>query len=85
MVVNKEELKNKILYRSSYRGSKEMDILLSSFVKSIINNLETIDLLSLNELVNLDDQNLNKIRIEKKNIIDLKDNYILKKFIEFKL
>ena len=30
-------LKKKILYRASYRGTKEMDILLSSFVKKHIN------------------------------------------------
>ena len=35
---NKEDLKNKIIYRASYRGSKEMDILMTSFVKSVINN-----------------------------------------------
>ena len=39
MLENKEELKNKIIYRASYRGSKEMDILMTKFVKSIINNL----------------------------------------------
>ena len=27
-----QDLKNKILYRSSYRGTKEMDILLKGFV-----------------------------------------------------
>ena len=31
MLENKEELKSKILYRASYRGSKEMDILMISF------------------------------------------------------
>ena len=30
---NKEEIKNKIIYRSSYRGTKEMDILMTNFVK----------------------------------------------------
>ena len=39
-----ELLKNRIKYRSSYRGTKEMDILLSSFAKAIVENL------SLNEL-----------------------------------
>ena len=38
MLKNKEELKNKIIYRTSYRGSKEMDILMTNFVKSIIND-----------------------------------------------
>ena len=35
-----EIYKKKILYRASYRGTKEMDILLSSFVKKHINNLD---------------------------------------------
>jgi len=34
-----ELLKNKIKYRASYRGTKEMDILLTAFVGSVINNL----------------------------------------------
>ena len=34
-----EQLKKKIIYRSSYRGTKEMDILLSSFVSEYINIL----------------------------------------------
>ena len=32
-----ENFKKKLLYRASYRGTKEMDILLSSFVKKNIN------------------------------------------------
>ena len=32
-----EILKKKILYRASYRGTKEMDLLLSTFVKKNIN------------------------------------------------
>ena len=31
MPINKEDLKNKIIYRASYRGTKEMDMLLSAF------------------------------------------------------
>ena len=30
-----EELKKKIIYRSSYRGNKEMDIILRSFIRII--------------------------------------------------
>ena len=44
-----ESLKKKIKYRSSYRGTKEMDLLLSSFVS------EHIDNLSLQDLIKLDD------------------------------
>ena len=34
-----ENYKKKLLYRASYRGTKEMDILLSNFVKKYINEL----------------------------------------------
>ena len=59
---NKEELKNKIIYRASYRGSKEMDILMTNFVKSLINNLSLEELKELNHLVNLDDEVLKNIK-----------------------
>tara|TARA_B100001029_G_C14891909_1_gene355931 strand:- start:49 stop:297 length:249 start_codon:yes stop_codon:yes gene_type:complete len=59
---NKEELKNKIIYRASYRGSKEMDILMSNFVKSIINHLDLNQLKELDYLVNLDDEELMNIK-----------------------
>tara|TARA_B100002052_G_scaffold120815_1_gene111156 strand:+ start:243 stop:491 length:249 start_codon:yes stop_codon:yes gene_type:complete len=62
MLENKEELKNKIIYRASYRGSKEMDMLMTKFVKSIINNLNLTELNELNHLVNLDDESLINIR-----------------------
>ena len=62
MFENKEELKNKIIYRASYRGTKEMDILMSNFVKSLINDLNLIELKELNFLVNLDDESLINIK-----------------------
>ena len=40
-----EILKKKIKYRASYRGTKEMDILLTSFISSIINELKYLELL----------------------------------------
>ena len=54
MTQNKEKIKNKIFYRSSYRGTKEMDILMINFVKSIINDLDYDELINLDEFVNLD-------------------------------
>ena len=39
MNFNIGELKKKIIYRSTYRGTKEMDTLISSFTKKIINDL----------------------------------------------
>ena len=85
MILNKEELKSKIIYRSSYRGSKEMDILLSSFVKSVINILNVYELKLLNVLVNLDDENLLKLKKNLKTSVSIKENKITKLFKEFNL
>ena len=39
-----KNLKKKIIYRSSYRGTKEMDILLTSFVRKYLDNLDEKEL-----------------------------------------
>tara|TARA_B100000941_G_C28030445_1_gene314638 strand:+ start:223 stop:489 length:267 start_codon:yes stop_codon:yes gene_type:complete len=52
------QLKKKIIYRSNYRGTKEMDKLLGAFTKKYINELSTQDLLDLEKLLNIDDDNL---------------------------
>ena len=44
---NKEKLKNKIIYRASYRGTKEMDLLMTNFVKSLIEDLSLLELKEL--------------------------------------
>ena len=58
MSLNIDELKKKIIYRSNYRGTKEMDKLLGKFVKKYINELEEEDLIDLDKLLNIDDTNL---------------------------
>ena len=78
---NKQNLINKIIYRSQYRGTKEMDIFVSSFVKSIINSLSFNDLVDLDILVNMNDEDI--IKISRKEII-FKNNKIFKLLIDFK-
>jgi antitoxin CptB len=51
-----ENFKKKLIYRASYRGTKEMDILLSSFVNKYINELDEISLLELEKFLNFDDE-----------------------------
>ncbi len=58
MTINIDELKKKIIYRSNYRGTKEMDKLLGTFIKKNINNLSYEDLVDLEKLLNIDDTNL---------------------------
>tara|TARA_Y100000590_G_scaffold311114_1_gene351508 strand:- start:257 stop:445 length:189 start_codon:yes stop_codon:yes gene_type:complete len=61
-----------------------MDVLMSSFVKSVISNLETNDLIKLHELVNLDDETLNRFKsLSLDDQVALKNN-IINKFIKFK-
>ena len=56
--MNIDELKKKIIYRSNYRGTKEMDKLLGKFVKKYINDLQEKDLIDLDKFLNIDDSNL---------------------------
>ena len=58
MTLNIEELKNKIIYRSNYRGTKEMDKLLGAFTKKYIDELNNEDLTDLEKLLDIDDTNL---------------------------
>ena len=84
MSQNKEEIKNKIIYRSSYRGTKEMDILMTNFVRSIINDLDINQLKLLDEFVNLDDEVLKSIKNRESNIeINQELFFIIKKFQNF--
>ena len=78
---NKQNLINKIIYRSQYRGTKEMDIFVSGFVKSIIDSLSFDDLVDLDKLVNMNDEDIIKIS---RNEMVFKNNKILKLLIDFK-
>ena len=58
MSFNIDELKKKIIYRSNYRGTKEMDKLLGKLVNKYINDLQEKDLIDLDKFLNIDDTNL---------------------------
>ena len=77
MTFNKEDLKNKIIYRASYRGTKEMDILMIGFVKSIIDKLDVDHLNALNEFINMDDEILISIK-KKESAINYKNILVVK-------
>ena len=62
MSPNKEDLKNKIIYWASYWGTKEMDMLIIAFVKSIINKINDSSLQKLDEFVNMNDETLMSIK-----------------------
>ena len=83
MEKNTEIIRKKILFRSWHRGTKEMDIFVSKFVNSIIDNLDHKELVSLDKLINFDDETLVNLSLGK-NSKDFEDKIILEKLIEFK-
>ena len=84
MTINIDELKKKIIYRSNYRGTKEMDKLLGTFTKKNINNLNNEELIDLEKLLNIDDDNLYKFYKELKTDFKFEDNKINLLFRNFK-
>ena len=83
MSLDIDELKRKISYRSNYRGTKEMDILLSSFVEGIIDLLNKEELENLLNFLNIDDENLNKYKQGLKTEVKVAENKITKLFNDF--
>tara|TARA_B100001059_G_C17317494_1_gene324999 strand:+ start:230 stop:487 length:258 start_codon:yes stop_codon:yes gene_type:complete len=55
-----ENFKKKLIYRSQYRGTKEMDKLIGSFVNSIIQKLNDDQLEKLEKFLSTDDNKLYK-------------------------
>ena len=55
-MTNKKILKKKIIYRSTHRGSKEMDLLLGNFVKKHIDKFNDIELNDLAKLLFIEDE-----------------------------
>ena len=50
-----EIFKKKLIYRSNYRGTKEMDILLSKFVKKHIDKFDEMQLNELDKFLDFED------------------------------
>ena len=80
MNINIQDLKKKIIYRSSYRGSKEMDSLLGSFSKKYVNILNEEDLVCLSKLIDIDDENLYKYNQGLKTTVKINENKVTKLF-----
>ena len=78
-------LRKKILYRSEYRGIKEMELLLNSFVKKHINDFSIVELKQLDDLLNFDDDSLFKWYLNKKIEIKIPNNKVSKLLKNFKI
>ena len=80
MTINIKDLKNKIIYRANYRGTKEMDKLLGSFTKKYINHFNEQELKLLCDLLDCDDENLYKFNQGQNPKIQIKPNKVSEMF-----
>ena len=78
-------LRKKILYRSEYRGIKEMELLLNSFVKKHINDFSIVELKQLDDLLNFDDDSLFKWYLNIKVEIKIPNNKVSRLLKNFKI
>ena len=78
-----EILKKKLIYRAGYRGTKEMDILLSSFVNKYINDFDENLLAELEKFLDFEDEiilNFYNFNLVEKRIDQNKVSKIFQKF-----
>ena len=84
MTADIERIKKKIIYRSNYRGTKEMDKLLGAFTKKYLDQLDYEDLNELIILLEIDDSNLYNFYNGLDTNIEFKNNKINNLFKNFK-
>ena len=79
-----EQIKKKIIYRSNYRGTKEMDKLLGTFTNKYLNQLNDEELNELIKLLEIDDNNLYNFYNGLDTNIEFENNKINNLFKNFK-
>ena len=79
-----EQIKKKIIYRSNYRGTKEMDKLLGALTRKYLDQLNEEDLNQLIKLLEIDDNNLYNFYNGLNTDIQFEDNKINNLFKNFK-
>ena len=84
MTADIEQIKKKIIYRSNYRGTKEMDKLLGAFTNKYLDKLNYEDLNELIKLLEIDDNNLYNFYNGLETNIEFEDNKINSLFKNFK-
>ncbi|MDC1155058.1 succinate dehydrogenase assembly factor 2 [Candidatus Pelagibacter sp.] len=84
MTVDIEQIKKKIIYRSNYRGTKEMDKLLGAFTNKYLNKLNYEDLIEFIKLLEIDDSNLYNFYNGLNTTIKFENNKINNLFKNFK-
>ena len=84
-MTNKETLKKQIIYRSTHRGTKEMDILLGGFVKKYINHYTDDELKELEQILVIEDEILYRWYFDKTDNNIIPNNKVSEMLKKFKL
>ncbi len=75
--------KKRLIYRSQYRGTKEMDKLIGAFVQIYIDRFDVKELKELEVFLDIDDDRLYKFYNNQLNEVDFVETQILKLFKNF--
>jgi len=82
---NKEILKKQIIYRSTHRGFKEMDMLLGNFVRKYIDEFSNDELNDLEKLLFIEDEVIYKWYFKKKSDNSIPNTKVAAMLKNFKL
>ena len=83
MISSIDDFRKKLLFRSSHRGTKEMDLLLGGFFQENCQILSESELLEFQDILELTDKALSDWLIMNKNNEDIENIAISKKIKEF--
>lgn len=83
MISSIDTFRKKLLFRSSHRGTKEMDILLGNFFKKYGNSLNDEELIQFQTILEFTDKTLSEWLIMNKNFDAIDKIAISKKIREF--
>ena len=83
MISSIDDFRKKLLFRSSHRGTKEMDLLLGGFFQENYQILSESELLEFQDILELTDKALSDWLIMNKNNEDIEYIAISKKIKEF--
>ncbi len=83
MISNIDNFRKKLMFRSSHRGTKEMDLLLGGFFKENYHILTENELLEFQDILELTDKALSDWLIINKSNKDIENIGVSKKIKEF--
>tara|TARA_X000001036_G_C20074995_1_gene560686 strand:- start:48 stop:302 length:255 start_codon:yes stop_codon:yes gene_type:complete len=78
-------LKKQIIYRSTHRGTKELDLLLGNFVRKHIDSFDDSELIDLNKILLKEDNLIYDWYFNKKDCDEIQFNRVSKLLKNFKL